>query len=239
MQETQVRSLGGENSLEEEMATHSSSLAWEIPQTEEPGRLQSIGSQTVRHNWATEHIYTHLSPFSSPDCDRRVDSPYLSARGSRPSGRTSGWGRSHEEVRDVASWVVPHAERPQFHGPLLKRTRCQHTSLKEILWMKAQHEGALTPACIVQKNPQVPQTFWKVACHPVNNSKGKRRSIHQQKTRCDSLVPTLQGPWDPYCIILSKLLNAYLSMHLHYTFNVNPGSNVPSCAHQHYIVLFH
>ena len=63
--------------------------------------------------------------------------------------------------------------------------------------MKAQHEGALTPACIVQKNPQVPQTFRQVACHPVNNSKGKRRSIPQQKTRCDSLVPTLQGPWDP------------------------------------------
>ena len=38
--------------------------------------------------------------------------------------------------------------------------------------MKAQHEGALTPACIVQKNPQVPQTFRQVACHPVNNSKG-------------------------------------------------------------------
>ena len=93
--------------------------------------------------------------------------------------------------------MVPHAERPQFHGPLLKRTRCQHTSLKENLWMKAQDEGALTPACIVQKNPQVPQTFRQVACHPVNNSKGKRRSIPQQKTRCDSLVPTLQGPWDP------------------------------------------
>ena len=80
--------------------------------------------------------------------------------------------------------MVPHVERPQFHGPLLKRTRCQHTSLKENLWMKAQHEGALTPACIVQKNPQVPQTFRQVACHPVNNSKGKRRSIPQQKTRC-------------------------------------------------------
>ena len=93
--------------------------------------------------------------------------------------------------------MVPHVERPQFHGPLLKRTRCQHTSLKENLWMKAQHEGALTPACIVQKNPQVPQTFRQVACHPVNNSKGKRRSIPQQKTRCDSLVPILQGPRVP------------------------------------------
>ena len=45
MQETQVRSLGQEDALEKEMATHSSILAWEIPRTEEPGRLQSMGSQ--------------------------------------------------------------------------------------------------------------------------------------------------------------------------------------------------
>ena len=44
-QETWVRSLGGEDPLEEEMATHSSILAWEIPWTEEPGGLQSIRSQ--------------------------------------------------------------------------------------------------------------------------------------------------------------------------------------------------
>ena len=43
MQETQVRSLGQEDPLEEEMATHSSILAWEIPWTEEPGGLQSTG----------------------------------------------------------------------------------------------------------------------------------------------------------------------------------------------------
>ena len=49
MQETWVRSLGWEDSLEEEMATHSNILAWEIPWTEEPGRLQSMGSQRVGH----------------------------------------------------------------------------------------------------------------------------------------------------------------------------------------------
>ena len=47
MQETQVRSLYGEDPLEEGMATHSSILAWRIPWTEEPGRLQSMGSQRV------------------------------------------------------------------------------------------------------------------------------------------------------------------------------------------------
>ena len=49
-QETRVRSLGWENSLEKEMATHSSILAWEIAWTEEPDRLQSMGSQRVRCN---------------------------------------------------------------------------------------------------------------------------------------------------------------------------------------------
>ena len=47
---TQVRFLGGEDPLEKEMATHSSTLAWKIPWTEEPGKLQSMGSQRVGHD---------------------------------------------------------------------------------------------------------------------------------------------------------------------------------------------
>ena len=50
MWETGVQSLGGEDLLEKEMATHSSILAWKIPWTEEPGRLQSMGSQRVGHD---------------------------------------------------------------------------------------------------------------------------------------------------------------------------------------------
>ena len=50
MQETWVWSLGQEDSLEKEMATHSNILAWEIPWTEEPGRLQSMRSQRVGHD---------------------------------------------------------------------------------------------------------------------------------------------------------------------------------------------
>ena len=55
MQEMWVWSLGQENPLEEEMAIHSSILAWEIPGTEEPDGLPSMGLQRVGHNWATEH----------------------------------------------------------------------------------------------------------------------------------------------------------------------------------------
>ena len=50
MQETRVQSLGWEDPLEEEMATHSIILAWGIPWTEEPGKLQSMGLQRVRHD---------------------------------------------------------------------------------------------------------------------------------------------------------------------------------------------
>ena len=50
MLETRVRSLGQEDPLEEEIATHSSILTWRIPWTEEPGRLQIIGLQRVRHD---------------------------------------------------------------------------------------------------------------------------------------------------------------------------------------------
>ena len=50
MRETQVRPLGWEDPLEKEMATHYCTLAWKIPRTEEPGRLQSMGSKRVGHD---------------------------------------------------------------------------------------------------------------------------------------------------------------------------------------------
>ena len=53
MRETWVWSLSWEDPLKKEMATHSSTLAWKIPWTEDPGRLQSMGSQRVGHDWAT------------------------------------------------------------------------------------------------------------------------------------------------------------------------------------------
>ena len=58
MQETQVQSPGWEDPLEEGMETHFSILAWRIPWTEEPGRLQSMGSQRVKHNGATNTFFT-------------------------------------------------------------------------------------------------------------------------------------------------------------------------------------
>ena len=63
MRETQVWSLDEEDSLEKEMATHSSTLVWKIPWTKEPGRLPSMGLERVGHDWATSlHSYTQMTP---------------------------------------------------------------------------------------------------------------------------------------------------------------------------------
>ena len=59
-QETQVQSLGQEDSLEKEVATHSSILAWKIPWAEEPGGLQSMGLQRVGHDLVTEQQQQQL-----------------------------------------------------------------------------------------------------------------------------------------------------------------------------------
>ena len=65
MQGTQVLSLGWEDPLEKEMATHSSILAWEIPWTEEPGGLQSMGSQELG---TTQQLSHYQTPWAGPQC---------------------------------------------------------------------------------------------------------------------------------------------------------------------------
>ena len=81
MQETWVRSLGQEDPLEKEVATHSSILAWRIPWTEEPGGLQSMGSQRVRHDWATSLTLLTNSMSHTPTPEARgggrEDQPYV------------------------------------------------------------------------------------------------------------------------------------------------------------------
>ena len=65
MRETQVQSLGWEDPPVKDMATHSSTLAWKISWVEEAGRLQSMGSQRVGHNWATSLTHTYHFTFPS------------------------------------------------------------------------------------------------------------------------------------------------------------------------------
>ena len=71
MQETKVWSLGQEDPLEKEMATHSSVLAWRIPWTEELGCLQSMGLHRVRHDWLTKKT-THTHTGDAPRKNKEV-----------------------------------------------------------------------------------------------------------------------------------------------------------------------
>ena len=117
MQKTQVQSMGQEDPLEKEMATHSSSLAWKILWTEEPGRLQSMGSQTVGHDWATSLIpcfglwftsYLGL-PYSSNSKESACNAGDLDSIPG--SGRSSGEGNGNplqysclENPTDRGAW---------------------------------------------------------------------------------------------------------------------------------------
>ena len=70
VQETWVRFLGWEDLLEKGMATHSRILTWRIPRTEEPGGLQSMGSQRVGHDWVTNTITAHTKERIRSECGR-------------------------------------------------------------------------------------------------------------------------------------------------------------------------
>ena len=85
MRETWVRSLGREDPLEKEMATHSSILAWRIPWTEEPGGLQSMGSQRVGHDWVTSLHFTLVKAWKG-----EVESFLTRAPGYRACSHTPG-----------------------------------------------------------------------------------------------------------------------------------------------------
>ena len=100
MQETWVQSLGWEDPLEKEMATHSSTVAWKIPWTEEPGRLQFMGSQRVGQDWATSLHFKWLLACSE-SCDHLhsvvalvVKNLPANAGDLRGSGSILGSGRS-------------------------------------------------------------------------------------------------------------------------------------------------
>ena len=101
MGEMKVWSLGWDDSLEKEMATHSSTLAWKIPWVKEPGRLQSMGSQGVGKDWATS-----LSFFTFMHWKRKWQpTPVFLPRESQGWGSLVGchlWGRTES---DMTEWL--------------------------------------------------------------------------------------------------------------------------------------
>ena len=97
-----VPSLSQKNPLEKEMATHSSILAWRIPWTEEPGRLQSMGSQRVGRDWATERTLVSLgcSHTSSP-------SPAALCPVQGSGDQRSAWCLKGADLAYMSSWGSP------------------------------------------------------------------------------------------------------------------------------------
>ena len=107
VKEMWVRSLGGEEPLKKEMATHYSILAWRIPWTEEPGGLQSTGSHRVRHDWSnlSHLVHTHLQSEN-----RKVISfQDFPNHAFFSIGESTHWSQKPAPTSDTSPWSQPEA----------------------------------------------------------------------------------------------------------------------------------
>ena len=158
VQETQVWSLGQEDPLEKGMATHSSILAWIIPWTEDPGGLQSMGSQRVGHNWVTNAFTFSLLPLKAgwerEEARGAIPSPARACRHIH-SLKLQAWG----EIKTKGSkiWINPETacQQGQWGGWLWLQhlwpflywfgwTETQDLAAKSgqvVLWLWSQKSG--------------------------------------------------------------------------------------------------
>ena len=115
MQEMQVWSLGQEYLLEKRMATHSSIFAWRIPWTEEPGRLQSIGSQRIEYDQATRHVWTSVDFFSFKPSLESLYLPFLCSESILlPLPHSVSVMMDHQVIRTVSIWNYVSSLMDQF-----------------------------------------------------------------------------------------------------------------------------
>ena len=122
MWEIWVQYLGWEDLLEKEMATHSSILAWKIPWMEEPGRLQSMGSQRVRHDWVT--LLTHSM--------RESIARYVDKKSGVPEEERKVWG-SQEGHR---VWSSQGGEKDRLFFFFFFRSRAEDCSTEQLILLK-------------------------------------------------------------------------------------------------------
>ena len=127
MRKTLVRSVGQEDPLEKDMATHSTILAWRIPWTEEPGGLQSMGSQRVGHNWATS-TFTFTLQLGLPGGASGKESTCqcrCKRLGFNPRVRKIPLQGEMAAHSSILAWEIPWTEEPnglQFHTVTKKWT---------------------------------------------------------------------------------------------------------------------
>ena len=127
MWETWVRFLGREDPLEKEMATHSSTLAWKIPWTEEPDRLQSMGSLRIGHDWANSLPFFTLMHWRRKWQPTPVFLPGES-QGRRSLVGYSSWG--HKEL-DTTELLHTHRRR--------EKERVWENFWRDYSWKFPQH----------------------------------------------------------------------------------------------------
>ena len=149
MRETWVRSLGREDPLEKEMAIHSRTVAWKIPRTEEPGRLQSMRAQRVGHDWVTSlsFPYTVGAGFPGGSVDKESACNAGNAGSMPGSGRSPGGGHSNplqysclENPMDRgALWATVHSvSRNQAQTEEAEHTRT-HWGQEGLVWNIASY----------------------------------------------------------------------------------------------------
>ena len=151
MRETWVRSLGWEDPLEKEMETHSSILAWRIPRTEEPGGLQSTGSQRVRHNWVTSLHFTSII-YSIPETRKKERQ-----RGKRSRNTAVTWRRNRQNKKSSALTLLAKKQTD-------KKPRGRPTQHKR----RQGHTDGIVEECLIhhimvctsfQTMPQTPRSL--------------------------------------------------------------------------------
>ena len=156
MQEMLVWSLGREDPLEKEMATHSSILAWEIPWTEEPGRLQSMGSQKSWTWLSTQHTHKIKSRYNHRNKTKRMTA--LHFVWTRVVGEMYAHLSYHFHMLISVSWILPtckpaHQWMPcwtvlhlRMQYPLVLHIPCRHRiSRGNFSVWSSQQLGAVSP----------------------------------------------------------------------------------------------
>ena len=122
-------SMVGEDPLEKEMTTHSAVLAWEIPWMEEPSGLQSMKSQRVRHDLATEHkhahnLHTSLASLFSLGCQEKPMAPHSSTLAWKIP-----WTEEPGRLQSMGSRRVGHDFTLTFHFHALEKEMATHSSV--------------------------------------------------------------------------------------------------------------
>ena len=130
--ETRVQSLGREDPLEKEMATHSSTLAWKIPWTEEPGMLQSMGSQRVGHDRATS--LTHIRLETIKLLEENIGRTFFDTNHNKFFFGFFSQGKGNKSKTKLNKWNLIKFKSFCTEKEIMNKTKRQPTEMGEIIY---------------------------------------------------------------------------------------------------------